>query len=143
MESAKKGKMLKTISNFITERLSNQFSKRTQENTLLISSNNNFTQKPVDRLWEIWLDKEQLLKIEFFNESDEVDIFIQNQSGDTIYELQTPTAFTLQILIDTKTWPTGIYSIQIRELVPKEKSTLHLVQTTCLLFFLNNRNHAE
>ncbi len=58
--------------------------------------------------------KDGTLDIEFFAESDNVvEVDVENQQEERIYELSIYTVPTLHLFIDTKSWNRGVYSINI------------------------------
>ncbi len=105
------------------------------ENMLLrIPDGKNPVSNISESFWEIRLDESQFLEIEFLERLGDVEICLQDEKGNTVYELHVPTAPTFHIIIDVQNWIPGLYSIQIKNSVKKEKTALCWFRTTYFLF---------
>ena len=86
-----------------------------EEGVLLLEEPDKVSNRYENRYVRVMFARNDMLDIEFFTESeDAVEIKIKNQEEETIYELKTFTAPTLHILVDTKSWNKGLYSINIK-----------------------------
>jgi len=84
------------------------------EEILLLKENAGVSNRFCNEYVSVAFAPDNMLDIEFFSKSEHtVKICIKNQQDETVYELEIFTAPTLHILVDTKHWDKGLYSIRL------------------------------
>lgn len=110
--------------------------------SLILIGRERFYQNIYENFWKIRLDEDlMILEIEFLKELGDTEINILDQLGNIIYELQMTIVSSLHIIIDIKDWDPGIYSIDIKDFITKEKTSSCDFSAAYLLIFGNPLFH--
>lgn len=128
--------ILNTITTLLGGKLKNEVLTGCLQNTsLLLINEKGFYQNILENHWEICLYENQTLEIEFLKELGDTEIYLKDQFGDIVYELEIFTVPSLRIIIDVEDWNPGIYSIEIKGAIEKEKASLFHYPIMYLLLF--------
>ncbi|MDR2920088.1 MAG: DUF3244 domain-containing protein [Tannerella sp.] len=128
--------ILNTITTWLGGTLKNENLTGSLQNTsLLLINEEGFYHNILENHWEIWLYENQTLEIEFLKELGDTEIYLKDQFGDLVYELQIFTVPSLRIIVDVEGWDPGIYSIEIKGSIEREKTSLFYDPMMYLLLF--------